>query len=142
MCLIAFTLGQNPHFPLVLAANRDEVFNRPTRAMDWWRTDDGTRILAGKDLRSNGTWLAITEDGRISAVTNVREGMTDTAERSRGELPLRALVDAAARVCVPVAIIPATFCVQLNQVEAGVLAGVVVQALEQLVPGFDQGAQG
>jgi uncharacterized protein with NRDE domain len=93
MCLIAFTLGQNPHFPLVLAANRDEVFNRPTRAMDWWRTDDGTRILAGKDLRSNGTWLAITEDGRVSAVTNVREGMTDTAERSRGELPLRALIE-------------------------------------------------
>lgn len=93
MCLIAFTLGQNRHFPLVLAANRDEFFDRPTRAMDWWRMDDGTPVLAGQDLISGGTWLAIADDGRISAVTNVREGMTDTGKRSRGELPLRALTE-------------------------------------------------
>lgn len=93
MCLIAFTLGQNRHFPLVLAANRDEFFNRPTLAMDWWRTNAGKHVLAGQDQRSGGTWLAITEDGHISAVTNVREGSGDAGQRTRGELPLRALAE-------------------------------------------------
>ena len=51
MCLIAFAVGQNPHFPLVVAANRDEFFRRPTAAMDWWTTESGTRVLAGRDLR-------------------------------------------------------------------------------------------
>ena len=46
MCLIAFAVGQNPHFPLVVAANRDEFFRRPTAAMDWWTTESGTRVLA------------------------------------------------------------------------------------------------
>lgn len=91
MCLIAFTLGQSRHFPLVLAANRDEFFNRPTRPMDWWRTHAGKPVLAGKDERSGGTWLAVTPDGRVTAVTNVRESHTETAHRSRGELPLQAL---------------------------------------------------
>ncbi len=93
MCLIAFTLGQSRHFPLVVAANRDEFFNRPTLAMNWWRTKTGDNILAGRDQRSGGTWLAITEDGHISAVTNVREGSGEAGERTRGELPIRALTE-------------------------------------------------
>lgn len=91
MCLIAFTLGQSRHFPLVVAANRDEFFRRPTAAMDWWTTDRGTRVLAGRDLQSGGTWLAVRADGTISAVTNVREGSPEAGFHSRGELPLRAL---------------------------------------------------
>lgn len=91
MCLIAFTLGQNPEFPLVVAANRDEVFRRPTAAMDWWHTAQGTKILAGRDLQSGGTWLAVDREGRVSAVTNVREGSPELGQTSRGELPLRAL---------------------------------------------------
>ncbi len=75
MCLIAFALGQNPHFPLVVAANRDEFFCRPTAAMNWWTTDSGTRVLAGRDLLSRGTWLAVNAKGEVSAVTNVREGI-------------------------------------------------------------------
>jgi uncharacterized protein with NRDE domain len=93
MCLIAFALGQNPHFPLVVAANRDEFFRRPTAAMDWWTTESGTRVLAGRDLLSGGTWLAVNAQGEVSAVTNVREGAPETGRISRGELPLRALTD-------------------------------------------------
>lgn len=93
MCLIAFALGQNPHFPLVVAANRDEFFARPTAAMDWWNKEDGTRILAGRDLLSGGTWLAITAGGEVGAVTNVREGSPETGQISRGVLPLRAIKD-------------------------------------------------
>ncbi|WP_373001057.1 NRDE family protein [Marinobacter sp.] len=93
MCLIAFALGQNPHFPLVVAANRDEFFRRPTAAMDWWTTDSGARVLAGRDLLSGGTWLAVTASGEVSAVTNVREGTPETGRISRGVLPLRALTE-------------------------------------------------
>lgn len=91
MCLIAFALGQNRHFPLVVAANRDEFFRRPTAAMDWWTTNNGNRVLAGRDLQSGGTWLAVTSAGEVSAVTNVREGASETGCISRGELPLRAV---------------------------------------------------
>lgn len=91
MCLIAFSLGQSPHFPLVVAANRDEFFKRPTASMDWWTSDNGQDILAGRDLLSGGTWLAVSREGIVSAVTNVREGTPEAGSRSRGELPLRAL---------------------------------------------------
>lgn len=98
MCLIAFALGQNPRFPLVVAANRDEFFRRPTAAMDWWSTESGIRVLAGRDLLSGGTWLAVTADGRVSAVTNVREGSAEAGRISRGELPLLALTDSRDRL--------------------------------------------
>ncbi|GAA0848762.1 NRDE family protein [Marinobacter szutsaonensis] len=98
MCLIAFALGQNRHFPLVVAANRDEFFRRPTAPMDWWAADSGQRVLAGRDLQSGGTWLAVTEDGRISAVTNVREGSPEAGRTTRGELPLRALEEPGAEL--------------------------------------------
>jgi uncharacterized protein with NRDE domain len=98
MCLIAFALGQNRSFPLVLAANRDEFFQRPTAAMDEWRTGTGDTVLAGRDLKSGGTWLALTPAGDIAAVTNVREGAAEAGRRSRGELPLRALHESRARL--------------------------------------------
>lgn len=91
MCLIAFALERNPTFPLVLAANRDEFFRRPTAPMDWWQTGTGLTLLSGRDLQAGGTWLALTRDGDIAAVTNVREGSPEPGRRSRGELPLRAL---------------------------------------------------
>ncbi|MEQ9546052.1 MAG: NRDE family protein [Marinobacter sp.] len=91
MCLIAFSLGQNPDYPLVVAANRDEFFRRPTAAMDWWQEGDQPPVLAGRDLLSGGTWLAVGADGRVSAVTNVREGTAEPGRKSRGDLPLQAM---------------------------------------------------
>jgi len=91
MCLIVFSVNQHPHFPLVMAANRDEFFRRPTAAMHWWPSDvAGSDVLAGQDLLSGGTWLAVSRDGTVSAVTNVRESSDETPARSRGELPLLA----------------------------------------------------
>ena len=88
MCLILFAVDQHPLFPLVVAANRDEFFARPTAPMHWW---EDRPVLAGKDLASGGTWLAVATNGEISAVTNVRQGLQDQSARSRGELPLTAL---------------------------------------------------
>jgi len=61
----------HPDYPLVLAANRDEYYDRPTRPLDYW--DDAPDILAGRDLKNQGTWFGLTRTGRISAITNFRE---------------------------------------------------------------------
>jgi uncharacterized protein with NRDE domain len=91
MCLIVFSIGQHRHFPLVVAANRDEFFQRPTAPMEWWQSDlADAEVLAGRDLLSGGTWLAVNRAGVVSAVTNVREPGAATGARSRGELPLLA----------------------------------------------------
>lgn len=98
MCLIAFSLGQSARFPLVVAANRDEFFRRPTAPLDWWTTGSGNRVLSGRDLKSGGTWLAVSPNGRVAAVTNVREGTPEAGQISRGELPLRALAEPEAQL--------------------------------------------
>ncbi len=85
MCLIVFAWKLVPHCPLVLAANRDEFFARPTQAADWW--SDHPHVFAGRDLQAGGTWLGINRSGRFAALTNIRNGVpTHDARRSRGEL--------------------------------------------------------
>lgn len=88
MCLILFALEQHPEFPLVLAANRDEFYRRPTSPMHWWHDQE---ILAGRDQLSGGTWLGVTPSGIVTAVTNVREASQPPGAKSRGELPIKAL---------------------------------------------------
>ncbi|MEX0603635.1 MAG: NRDE family protein [Marinobacter sp.] len=90
MCLIVFSVGFHPQFPLVVTANRDEFHPRATAAMHWW---DEPGVLAGRDLASGGTWLAVTQDGHVSAVTNVREGGAKPRNVSRGALPLLAATE-------------------------------------------------
>lgn len=85
MCLILLAHRAHPDLPLVIAANRDERYDRPTRPAGFW--EDCPRILAGRDLEAGGTWLGMTRQGRFAAVTNVRNGPPATAApRSRGEL--------------------------------------------------------
>ena len=57
MCLIIFAYRIHPVFPLVLAANRDEYYNRPANPLSFWT--DAPNVLAGRDIKSNGTWLGI-----------------------------------------------------------------------------------
>jgi uncharacterized protein with NRDE domain len=90
MCLIAFAHRVHPHFPLVVAANRDEFYGRPASAAAFW--DDQPQILAGRDLEGMGTWLGMTRTGRFAAVTNYRDP-EDQGKRaeSRGALVSRFL---------------------------------------------------
>jgi len=85
MCLILFAHKVHPDFPLVLAANRDESYARPTQAASFWR--DYPQIYAGRDLEMGGTWLGIARNGRLAAITNFRDANAEkTSQRTRGEL--------------------------------------------------------
>jgi uncharacterized protein with NRDE domain len=85
MCLLLIALEQHPEYRLVLAANRDEFYDRPTGKAAFWK--DAPELLAGRDLKAGGTWLGITLAGRLAAVTNYRNPK-DTKPRapSRGSL--------------------------------------------------------
>ncbi|MGC4029060.1 MAG: NRDE family protein [Steroidobacteraceae bacterium] len=85
MCLIVLAWQIHPRHDLVLAANRDELYSRPTRALDRWRDQPG--LAAGRDLTAAGTWLAVHEDGRFAAVTNFHDGQPPAPlAPSRGDL--------------------------------------------------------
>jgi uncharacterized protein with NRDE domain len=71
MCLILFSYQLHADYRLILAANRDEFYNRPTASLDYW--SDHPDVLAGRDLEGNGTWLGVTRSGHIAAITNYRE---------------------------------------------------------------------
>ncbi len=71
MCLISFAINSHPKYKLILAANRDEFYDRPTASAHFWNSK--SNILAGKDLKEGGTWLGINKDGRIAAITNYRD---------------------------------------------------------------------
>lgn len=92
MCLIVFALDAHPRYKLVLAANRDEFYNRPTAPAAVWF--DAPEVLAGKDLAAGGTWLGLTKQGRFAAVTNYRDPRQPVKEKSRGRLTRNFLVGA------------------------------------------------
>lgn len=85
MCLILLAWQVHPDYPLVVAANRDEFFSRPSAPAGFWK--EAPQILAGRDLQGGGTWLGITRGQRFSALTNYREGGQQRPEApSRGAL--------------------------------------------------------
>lgn len=87
MCIIAIAYRVHPAYPLVIAANRDEFYDRPTAPLAWWKDHPG--ILAGKDLKSHGTWFGVNKRGKIAALTNYREpGAAFDSGISRGRLVL------------------------------------------------------
>ena len=84
MCLVAFQYRSVPGYPLILAANRDEFFDRPTESLEV--REDGT-IYCGLDQRAGGTWLGANRRGLFAGVTYFRSGMKqEVAGRSRGLL--------------------------------------------------------
>lgn len=84
MCLIVVGWRVHPDYPLVVAANRDEFYARPTATLARW--PEAPQIIGGIDLEAGGTWLGITDSGRFAAVTNVREPGMAKGQCSRGAL--------------------------------------------------------
>lgn len=96
MCTLVILRRPNAAWPLIMAANRDELDSRPWRApaRHW---PDRPEVVAGQDISAGGSWLGINNDGVIAAVLN-RPGTLgpEAGKRSRGELVLEALDHAEA----------------------------------------------
>ena len=90
MCLLLIAYRQHPRFPLLVLANRDEFYARPTQPAHPW---PDSPITAGRDLEAGGTWLGIAPGGRVAAVTNMREPQVPDPVNalSRGEIPVNFL---------------------------------------------------
>jgi len=91
MCTVVVLIRPGHAWPLLLAANRDEMLERawdPPAA--YWARQPG--VIAGRDRSAGGTWMGINRHGVAAAVLN-RPGSLGPAagKRSRGELPLLAL---------------------------------------------------
>lgn len=69
MCLIAFNWNNHPEYKLILVANRDEFFERPSSSLSKWEHG----FYAGKDLKAGGTWMGMHPNGRFATLTNYRD---------------------------------------------------------------------
>ena len=91
MCTVVILHRPGHAWPLLLAANRDEMTGRPWRtpARHW---PDRPQITGGLDEQAGGTWLGVNEAGLIAAILNRPSSLgPEAGKRSRGELPLTAL---------------------------------------------------
>src|SRR5687768_2185067 len=85
MCLIFISLKNHANYKLIVAANRDEFYNRKTAPAEYWK--DNPEILGGRDLEAGGTWLGMTKTGRLSMITNYRDPKNINPKApSRGQL--------------------------------------------------------
>ena len=85
MCLLFFAYDFHPRYRIILAANRDEYYRRPTETAQFWETHPW--VLAGRDLEMLGTWMGITRSGRFAALTNFRDPSAQIINpKSRGML--------------------------------------------------------
>jgi len=86
MCLIAWSWQPASATPLLLLSNRDEFYDRPALPLHWWE-GEFSDVLAGKDQQAGGTWLGVSRNGRLAALTNYRTAQPARANTpSRGEL--------------------------------------------------------
>lgn len=85
MCIVLFQWQPDSDTPLILAANRDEFYARPTEAARW-----RGNIFCGIDKQAGGTWIGVTREGRFATVTNFRESLNPLPSHllSRGSLPM------------------------------------------------------
>lgn len=82
MCLLVLAWQAHPRYHLVVAANRDEFHERSTAALAAWPAPEN--IIAGRDLRANGTWLGLDRRRHFGIITNFRE-----LQRPRPDAPSR-----------------------------------------------------
>ena len=97
MCTVVVMFRPGHAWPLILAANRDEMIARPWSgpARHW---PDRPQVVAGRDELAGGTWLGLNDQGMAAAMLNRQGSLGPQAGmRSRGELPLEALDHADAR---------------------------------------------
>jgi uncharacterized protein with NRDE domain len=97
MCTLVVLHRSVPGVSLLVAANRDEFFDRRAEGPALRRTPGGVSVVAPRDARGGGTWLGLSSRGLFAALTNVAGAEPDPRRRSRGLLVLEALEAASAR---------------------------------------------
>jgi len=91
MCTVVTLRRPDHRWPLLLAANRDEMASRPWRrpGRHW---PDRPNVVAGMDELAGGTWLGVNDEGVVAGILNRKNSLgPDPNLRSRGELVLEAL---------------------------------------------------
>ena len=92
MCLLLLSYKAHANYKMIIAANRDEFYSRPTAPSSFWK--EHPDLLAGKDLKGGGTWLGITKGGKFAAITNYRNPANFMKDApSRGKLVLDFLTE-------------------------------------------------
>ncbi|XP_075904388.1 transport and Golgi organization protein 2 homolog isoform X3 [Nelusetta ayraudi] len=98
MCIIFFKFDPRPAsknaYRLILAANRDEFYSRPSKAAEFWGANG--EILSGLDLeygKEGGTWIGISKRGKLAAITNYLEARLNPDAQGRGFLVSNYLTD-------------------------------------------------
>ncbi|KAJ7417560.1 Transport and Golgi organization protein 2 like protein [Pitangus sulphuratus] len=91
MCILLFKFDPRPvsknAYRLILAANRDEFYHRPSKSAEFW--DSSNEILSGLDMeegKEGGTWLGISKKGKMAALTNYMQPKIDKNAKGRGAL--------------------------------------------------------
>ncbi len=85
MCLLVIAWQAHARYRLAVAANRDEFHAREAAPLARWPPP--AELIAGRDLRAQGTWLGIDRERRFGVVTNFRELQPPRpGAPSRGEL--------------------------------------------------------
>ncbi len=91
MCTLVILRRPWHPWPLVLAANRDEMIDRPW-APPGRHWPDRPEVVAGLDRTAGGSWLGLNDHGVVAAILNRRSSLGPApGKRSRGELVLEAL---------------------------------------------------
>jgi hypothetical protein len=113
MCTVIILRRPEHCWPVVVAANRDELMDRAWEMpAAYWAEHPG--VIAGRDRSAGGTWMGMNANGMVAAVLN-RQGSLGPAigKRSRGELPLLALSESS----------PAAAAAALTRLDAGAWRG-------------------
>uniref|UniRef100_A0A8C6XTN0 Transport and golgi organization 2 homolog n=1 Tax=Naja naja TaxID=35670 RepID=A0A8C6XTN0_NAJNA len=91
MCILFFKFDPRPvsknAYRLILAANRDEYYHRPSKSADFW--DSSSEILSGLDMeegKEGGSWLGISKKGKMAALTNYMQPQINKHAKGRGAL--------------------------------------------------------
>ena len=96
MCTLIILRRPDHEWPLLMAANRDEMLDRPwlSPGRHW---PDRPDVVAGLDQLAGGSWLGLNKYGVVAGILNRRSSLGPApGQRSRGELPLEALDHAEA----------------------------------------------
>ncbi len=84
MCTLTFAWQVFADADLVVAANRDELLDRPSRPPE--RIDDEYAVVAPRDKQAGGTWIGYNGRGLFAGITNRWTDQDREGERSRGLL--------------------------------------------------------